>query len=80
MKGIVGHNMSSYVKTSSSIDEAFEEKEENGSHEDALAQICSESESERVMCGIEESANENDNIDDEIIENKLPDLNREIEK
>ncbi|XP_063411592.1 uncharacterized protein LOC134694510 [Mytilus trossulus] len=80
VKVIVDHNMSSYVKTSSSIDKAIEKLEENGSHEDAWSQLCSESESERVMCGIEGSANGNDSPDDEIIENNLPDLNREVEK
>ncbi|VDI59074.1 Hypothetical predicted protein [Mytilus galloprovincialis] len=79
VKDTVDHNMSSYVKTSSSIEEAIEKLEENGSHEDAWAQLCSESESERVMCGIEGSENGSVN-DDEIIENNVPDLNREVEK
>ncbi|VDI77551.1 ATP-dependent DNA helicase PIF1 [Mytilus galloprovincialis] len=80
VKDTVDHNMSSYVKTPSSIDEAIKKLEENGSHEDAWAQLCSESESERVMCGIEGSENGNVNDDDEIIENNVPDLNREAEK
>ncbi|XP_076836836.1 uncharacterized protein LOC143482374 [Brachyhypopomus gauderio] len=73
VKAIVDTNMSKFEKEADSIDQAKEDLEVHGPMEDAWAQICPETEQERLEC-LENKYNDNTNISEnsDVIPDLLP--------
>ncbi|XP_076872151.1 uncharacterized protein LOC143522232 [Brachyhypopomus gauderio] len=73
VKAIVDTNMSKFEKEADSIDQAQEDLEVHGPMEDAWAQICPETEQERLEC-LENKCNDNTNMNEnsDVIPDLLP--------